>query len=62
MVNANNEARRLLLAGKSNMEAIHAAKNEAAFSGEPLRSNLIKQLNHWGFHEWLGLDDSAELF
>lgn len=62
MVNANNEARRALQAGKSSMEAIQAAKSVGAFSGEPLRSNLIKQLNHWGFHKWLGLTDSADLF
>jgi len=62
MVNANNEARRVLLAGKSNEDAIQAAKSVGAFSGEPLRSNLINQLNHWGFHNWLGLGDSAELF
>jgi hypothetical protein len=62
MLNANNEARRVLLAGKSKLEAIQAAKNVGAFSGEPLRSNLTNQLNHWGFHQWLGLSDSAELF
>ena len=62
MVNANNEARRALHAGKSSTEAIHAAKSVGAFSGEPLRSNLINQLNHWGFHKWLGLTDSANLF
>ncbi|MEF8747353.1 MAG: hypothetical protein V5B31_05795 [Candidatus Accumulibacter propinquus] len=48
MVNANNEARRVLLAGKTFSEAIQAAKGVGAFSGEPLRTNLINQLNHWG--------------
>lgn len=62
MVNANNEARRALQAGKPSTEAIQAAKSVGAFSGEPLRSNLINQLNHWGFHKWLGLTDSADLF
>lgn len=62
MVNANNEARRVLKAGKSSAEAIRAAKDVGAFSGEPLRSNPINQLNHWGFHKWLGLDDSTDLF
>lgn len=62
MVNANNEARRVLLSGKSNGDAIQAAKSVGAFSGEPLRSNLIKQLNHWGFHKWLCLGDSADIF
>lgn len=62
MTNANNEARRALQAGRSSSEAIRAAKDVAAFSGEPFRSNLIKQLNHWGFHKWLGLSDSSNLF
>lgn len=62
MVNANNEARRALQAGKSSTESVQAAKSVGAFSGEPLRSNLINQLNHWGFHKWLGLTDSADLF
>ncbi len=62
MVNANNEVRRALQAGKPSTEAVQAAKSVGAFSGEPLRSNLIKQLNHWGFHKWLGVRDSADLF
>lgn len=62
MVNANNEARRVLLAGGKYAEAVQAAKGVGAFSGEPLRTNLVNQLNHWGFHSWLGLHDSAELF
>ena len=33
MANANNEARRFLLAGKSNEDAIQAAKSVGAFSG-----------------------------
>jgi len=48
-------------AGQSSMEAIQAAKSVGAFSGKPLRRNLINQLNHWGFHKWLGLTDSADL-
>lgn len=62
MVNANNEARRVLLAGKSREDAIMAAKSVGAFSGEPLRSNLVNQLRHWGFHKWLGLGDASEIF
>lgn len=62
MVNANTEARRVLLAGGSDAEAVRIAKQVAAFSGEPMRSNLIKQLNHWGFHRWLGLADASALF
>jgi hypothetical protein len=41
---------------------IPVAKSAGALSGEPLRSNLINQLNHWGFHNWLSLSDSADLF
>ncbi|WP_232020570.1 hypothetical protein [Methylocaldum marinum] len=26
------------------------------------RAIIINQLNHWGFHKWLGLGDSADLF
>jgi len=62
MINANNEARQALLAGKPSEEAMKSAKNAAAFSGEPLRSNLINQLNHWGVHQWLRIPDSADLF
>jgi hypothetical protein len=62
MVNANNEARRALLAGIAPLEALRSAKSVGGFSGEPLRSNLIKELNDWGFHRWLGLQDSAQLF
>ncbi len=62
MFNANAEARRVLLRGGSDSEAMELAKQVAAFSGEPMRSNLIKQLNHWGFHRWLGIQDAADLF
>jgi hypothetical protein len=62
MVNANNEARRALLSGKSSQDTMRAAKDTAAFSGEPMRGNLIKQLNHWGVERWLGLTDAAAMF
>lgn len=62
MANANNAARSALLAGESFETAMRLAKETGAFSGEPLRSNLVKQLNHWGIHKWLGLDDSNALF
>jgi hypothetical protein len=41
---------------------MRSAKRIAAFSGEPMRSNLIKQMDHWGFHRWLGLASAAQLF
>lgn len=62
MLNANLEARRALASGLSEPDAIRAAKDTAAFSGEPMRGNLIRQLNHWGFQRWLGLGDASELF
>lgn len=42
-----------------------SSKKVATMSGASvvrLRSKLINQLNHWGFHKWLGLGDSANLF
>lgn len=62
MLNANNVARQVLMSGASSTEAIKKAKEEGAFSGEPMRSNLIKQLDHWGFQSWLGINSSSELF
>jgi hypothetical protein len=62
MLNANHEAQRALMSGKSSQDTMRAAKDTAAFSGEPMRGNLIKQLNHWGVQRWLGLKDAAALF
>jgi hypothetical protein len=62
MTNANLEARRALQAQEPAHRVIQLAKDTAAFSGEPMRTNLIKQLNHWGIHTWLGLDDASDLF
>lgn len=62
MVNANNVARRVLLSGASSEEAIRSAKQEGAFSGKVMRSNLAHQLDHWGFHQWLGIKSASSLF
>lgn len=62
MENANHEAYLALQQGVSTEEALLRAKKRGAFSGEPMRSNLIQQLNHWGFQHWLGLQDATELF
>jgi hypothetical protein len=62
MANANNIARRELISGRPPQEALRAAKEAASFSGEPMRSNLIKQLNHWGVQRWLEIPDAASLF
>ncbi|MGB3312862.1 MAG: hypothetical protein WBB85_00455 [Albidovulum sp.] len=62
MENANKAARVARTNGQSIADTLRLAKQTAGFSGEPMRSNLIGQLNHWGVHDWLGLQDSAELF
>ena len=62
MVNANSIARRELQAGASYLEAIRKAKEEGAFSGKVMRSNLSKQLDHWGVQTWMGIKSSTELF
>lgn len=62
MVNANNVARRELLSGAGSFDAIRKAKQEGAFSGEPMRSNLIRQLDHWGIQTWLELESAKDLF
>lgn len=62
MFNANKVARSALLEGKSSAEAVQLAKEQGAFSGTVMRSNLTKQLNDWGFNQWLGIDCCSELF
>jgi len=62
MVNANNEARLALQRGLPPQEAMKRAKLTASFSGEPMRGNLIKQLDHWRVPHWLAIDDAASLF
>lgn len=62
MEKANDEARRLLKAGASPDAVLEPAKALASFGGEVFRSNLIRQLNHWGVPRWLGIDDAAALF
>ena len=62
MVNANNEARRSLQRGFSIPDAMARAKLTASFSGEPMRTNLIKQLDHWGVPQWLGIKGASSLF
>lgn len=62
MKNANLESRKALMLGERDSDAMRKAKETAAFSGEPMRGNLIRQMDHWGIHDWLGLRSSAELF
>lgn len=62
MVNANLEAQKALKLGLTTQEAMKSAKLTASFSGKTMRSNLIKQLEHWGVPQWLGIDGAARLF
>ena len=62
MTNANRVAFAAIAGGATDADAIKMAKDVAAFSGEPMRGNLIRQLNHWGFHIWLGQRDSSDFF
>lgn len=62
MVNANREARSALQRGIVAEEAMQRAKLTASFSGEPMRGNLIRQLDHWGVPQWLGINSAAGLF
>jgi hypothetical protein len=61
LLNALREARAQLRTGASFDDALKAAKHVGAFSG-PLRQNLIALLDHVGFHAWLGISSTQELF
>lgn len=56
------EATRLLRDGVADAEVLKACKRIAAFSGNVMRSNLQKQLDHWRIPQWLGVRDASELF
>lgn len=62
MAIALHAARDALQHGATALDAVRIAKQIGAFSGEPLRGNLLRQLEHWGLHHWLGLRDAAALF
>jgi hypothetical protein len=59
--NAVREARRQLLAGAADGEALRAAKYTGAFSGA-IRPNLVALLDHVGLQRWLGIASCATLF
>jgi hypothetical protein len=61
MRNALMKARRYLVAGQSEAEAMKAAKIFASFSG-PMRSNLIAMLDSIGLSKALGLTSTASLW
>jgi len=60
--NALRSARRALLEGQTVSEAAAAAKSFASFSGEPMRTNLIRMLDSIGVGRWLGLTSTASLW
>ncbi len=53
--NSLAEARRQILAGKGQSEALRAAKVFASFSG-PMRTNLVAMLDHIGLQKWIGVE------
>lgn len=60
--NALRAARRALLEGRSVAEAAAAAKTFASFSGEPMRTNLVRMLDLIGVGRWLGVASTASLW
>jgi hypothetical protein len=61
MRNALVEARRLLMSGASEAEALESAKAFASFSG-PMRPNLVRMLDHMDVHRLLRLPSTAALW
>jgi hypothetical protein len=59
--NAVREARRQMLAGAGDFDALRAAKYTGAFSGA-IRPNLVTLLDHIGLQRWLGIASCATLF
>ena len=60
--NALRAARNALSQGQSIEEAAAGAKAYASFSGEPMRTNLIRMLDSIGLDKWLGLSSTAALW
>lgn len=59
--NAVREARKRLLAGEPDEDALRAAKYTGAFSGA-IRPNLVALLDAIGVQRWLGIASCATLF
>jgi hypothetical protein len=55
-------AKAALLEGKSEAEAAAIAKTHASFSGEPMRTNLIRMMDEVGIARALGLQSTASLW
>ncbi len=60
-LNTLNEARRHILQGASDAEALEAAKVHASFSGR-MRPNLVGMLDHIGVQKLLGIETCNQLF
>jgi hypothetical protein len=60
-MNALNTLRSSLKSGLSDLEALKAAKKFGSFSG-PMRSNLIKMLDHIGFPQLIDVASCSEFF
>ncbi len=56
------EARRLLLSGAADADALRGAKLTASFSGSQTRANLVAMLDAIGAHQLFGLASTSELF
>jgi hypothetical protein len=61
LLNGLREVKAQLCRGSSVAEALAAAKMVGAFSGN-LRQHLVALLDHAGFHTWLGLRSTLDLF
>jgi len=55
-------AKAALLDGKSEAQAAAIAKTHASFSGEPMRTNLIRMMDEVGIARALGLTSTASLW
>ncbi len=58
---ALQEAKYKLAQGATLDRVMHAAKSTASFAG-PMRSNLIRMLDHIGIHRVLGIHSCSDLF
>lgn len=61
LLNGLREVKAQLCRGSSVADALAAAKLVGAFSGN-LRQHLVALLDHAGFHTWLGLHSTLDLF
>jgi hypothetical protein len=58
---ANHALWQELRQGTTVGDSLRSAKLAGAFRTEPLRTNLLRQLEDWRVHEWLGLDSPEDI-